>query len=236
MAVRLASRRATRLLAAGLAAALAPTACLAQTPPRFAPPRFAPPGLASPGVDADAYAPGSVRRYSERHGAWTLRCEEIARLRQRFCDLGARGEGDGFSVSLTVTTSDAGRPAGLLQAPLGVLMTEPILVAAQPPAGATAQSRARGKRAAAPEPPKPTRLRLLSCAPTGCATVWPLAAGEIDALSQGRALDITLAALKPTPIWTRLAPWSERVTLKATIPGDGFAKALAASQAPPSAP
>lgn len=226
------SRTTARIVAAA-------AACLALAVGRFgaasaqgAPP----PTLASPGIDAEAFAPGAIRRYSQRHGAWTLRCEEIARLKRRFCDMRAEGAGAGFTVSLTVTTSDAGEPAGLLRLPLGVALAAPITVAAQAQAPAsaptTAKKPARGKAAAPPGKDDATRLRILACEAAGCMTVWPVSRGQLAALAQGRPLVVAFQALKPVPVLASLDPWSQTVPLQASISGEGFAAAVEASTKP----
>jgi invasion protein IalB len=232
------ARTTTTRIVAAAAAALAAGAGRLATPAlaQGAPP----PALASPGIDAEAFAPGAIRRYSQRHGVWTLRCEEIARLRRRFCDMRADGQGAGFTVSLTVTTSDTGEPAGLLRLPLGVALAAPVTVAVQAesaaPAPTTAKKPARGKTAAPAPKDEATRLRILACEAAGCMTVWPVSRGQLAALAQGRPLVVAFQALKPIPVIASLDPWSQTVALQATIPGEGFAAAVEASTKPAPAP
>lgn len=183
--------------------------------------------IGTSGIDMDAYAPGSVRRYNQQYGAWVLRCEEIARLHQRFCDLTATGQGQGFTVSLTVTTDDNGVPAGILRLPFGVLLSAPLTVSTQ-----DAPPPAAGKKAPRPQSASDvSKLQLLTCGKNDCATVWPFSKGQLAALAAGRNLHVRFAALKPVSIWATALPWPQTVPLAAVIPGAGFAAALNASQA-----
>lgn len=211
----------------------------AQSPP--VPSQAASPALATPGIDAQAFAPGAIRRFDERHEAWTLRCEEIARLRERFCDLSAEGDGRGFRVSLVVTTSDRGEPAALLRLPLGVLLTSPIEISTPNSAPAPKAGPHEGKRRKARVKPHAaraqlnaasshiTRLRVLACDQAGCSTVWPLTRAQMEALSRGEDLQVNFAAMKPVAVRGSLDPWSQTVPLKVTISGKGFAAAVRAS-------
>ncbi|MBE7159496.1 MAG: hypothetical protein INR62_13870, partial [Rhodospirillales bacterium] len=67
----------------GVAAVLAPMMADAQPGSEDQPQ----PALARPAVDTSMFRDGEVHRRNEMHGRWSLDCDEIPRLAQRFCSL-----------------------------------------------------------------------------------------------------------------------------------------------------
>ncbi len=203
-------------LAAALAVAMAgwaaaPTAGRAQE---------AGPGLTSAPYDLSLFRDGETRRMRARYGRWTAVCDEIIRLRSRYCSLSAPvADAAGAAVArLDVSTDDAGRPAALLHLPLGTLFDRPVTLAP-----------ARPGRAPLPRtPPAPRTLRAARCDAADCAAVWSLDASDFDALKRGGfALSYRRTARLDVPgAWLR-PPDVETVT--GLVPADGFAEAVAAS-------
>ena len=194
--------------------------------------------LASAAIDHTLYRDGEVRRLSGTFAAWTLVCDEVTRLKQRFCSLNtiARDATGATVAALTVSTGEDGRPAALLRIPAssGPNGRVEIAVMAKPsaPAGSTAAAKT-------PPPSKPseqvTHLRPPACDPAICTVVWTLPPAHIKALNLGGAIQVRypkpvseqdLAALQTGRF--SLAP-PPRPMISGTIDTGGFAAAVDAS-------
>jgi len=138
--------------------------------------------LATPAVDRSIYRDGQVRRTGATVGAWSVVCDEVVRLRQRFCSLATLGRdaAGAARVGLTVSTDDDGKPAALLRLPLGVVLHDGVEVSVSPGAPAP-------KRRAQPVDP-PMRLNVVTCNSDACLTAWSLTATQLAALNGAGAL------------------------------------------------
>ena len=167
--------------------------------------------LASAPIDTAMFRDGEVRRTADPYAAWTLVCDAIPRLGQRFCSLSAAPVALGAaSVALTVSTGDDGRPAALLRLPLGLSL--PFGVHIKP----------LGSGRGEPERRVPVAL----CSAASCEAVWSLGPGDIAALRTGSGLRISVRT------WRFGLPGRHDAgdaPLTATIDGHGFAEAVAAS-------
>ena len=128
--------------------------------------------LASAPVDVTLFREGEVLRSNRVFGAWTLTCDEIPRMHQRYCSLAAPVlDAKGRSAAtLVVSTGDDGRPAALLQTPLGVGLG----LGAQfsiTPGGLAGAVNGKG--------PRERHIDFVRCDRASCAAVWTLVPEEI---------------------------------------------------------
>lgn len=172
------------------------------------------PPMARASVDPGLYREGEVRRRNEMHGRWSLDCDEIPRLTQRFCSLRTLVlEPDGDAVArLTISTTDTGRPAALLDLPLSLDLHRLItitpataLVLDKPSRALVDDARrhvnaARGAKAKSRSGATTTDvltavLRPDVCDRSFCYAVWPLTPSDIAALRAGAGLRIAFGVV-----------------------------------------
>ena len=165
--------------------------------------------LASAPIDTAMFRDGEVQRSATPYGRWTLVCDAIPRLGRRFCSLRAASTALGAGrLDLTVSTGDDGRPAALLHLPLGLSLPFGVHVKA---AGQGGSER---------------RIPIALCSATACEAAWSLGAGDIAALHTGPGLKIVVQG------WRFAVPGRHDpapVPVAASIDGDGFKEAVAAS-------
>lgn len=178
--------------------------------------------FASPAIDRSVFKEGEVRRLRGEFKEWEAVCDEIPRLKQRFCSLFGQGKDkDGRTqLSIVVTTSDDGVPAAMLRLPLAVIRQQGVEVSAAPVVAAN-----KGDKAKRPE--APVRLRIVDCDSVACTTVLRLTPGFVAALSSGGGLGVRFAL----PRQEAAAPGGASVpqAIDATISGSGFAEAITAT-------
>ena len=191
----------------------------------------------SPAIDHTIYRDGEVRRSAETFAAWQLVCDEIARLRQRFCSLRtiARDASGAPVAALTVSTGEDGRPAALLRVPdhiaagttVDVLLRAPET--AHPATAHTPSKRQSGSGRS--ETDRPSRLRPAACSDGACTLVWSLTAPQITALNSNAGLWLRYTAVLPLGELTNPALTLDRTTraISASIDAAGFAAAVEAS-------
>jgi invasion protein IalB len=208
----------------------------------FAPPSRAQPAQAGPSpfateaIDRSVFREGEVRRFEGHFKSWRVVCDEVARLKQRFCSLSTMGaDAAGRPVAaLIVSTSDEGRPAALIHLPHGVALRQGLEVVAGPPAwSAEHQEKAPGKekRAAKPKekPGEALKLTFPSCDAQGCMTLWNLTPAQISALQAGSTLQIRFSMVPARNFW--LTPQAGRAPspVSVVVDGAGFGDAVRAS-------
>ena len=165
--------------------------------------------LATAAIDSSLYRDGEVQRRNQMFKAWALDCDEIIRMKQRFCSLRTLAYGqNGKSIArITISTDDRGQPAALLDLPLGVdlgswveIVPEGGLILGQPSAALVPSARrlSAALRARSPGGREPMRTNLLTarlkvsvCDAYGCHAVWTLAPTDIAALRAGANLQLT---------------------------------------------
>lgn len=174
--------------------------------------------VAGPAMKPSLFAPGALQDRVETYGRWTILCREAAELRQRFCSLRtASSLAQGGVVAMTVTTTDDGRPAGLLQLPLGSVLSSAVEIA---PVGVQPVI---AKKAT-------IRAGMVSCDGRGCATVFALSPVHLAALSGGKGLLVRFKALPRTAyVNSTLAPLAKARQIEVDIGGEGFADGLKAT-------
>lgn len=179
-----------------------------------------PQSVAGPALNPSLFAPGAVQDRVETYGRWMMMCREAAALRQRFCSLrSAAALARGGVMALTVTTTDDGRPAGLLQLPLGLVLSSAVEIAplGVPPATA--------KKATA-------RVGMVSCDAQGCGTVFLLSPLHLAALSGGKGLVVRFKALaRDSYDKFAFAPLAKASQIEVEVGGEGFAVALKSTAA-----
>jgi invasion protein IalB len=177
--------------------------------------------LATPAIDRTIYRDGQVRRSGATFGPWSVVCDEVVRLRQRFCSLETLGRdaAGAARVGLTVSTADDGKPAALLRLPFGVLLRDGVEVSVSPGAPPP-------KGRAQPIDP-PMRLQVVTCDSKACLTAWSLTASQLAALNGAGAIKFRFRALAADRLGMNLA--QSAAPVEATISCLGFADAVQAT-------
>lgn len=175
---------------------------------------------ATPAIDYNLFREGEVRRLKGDFKDWTATCDEVPRIKRRFCSLFAQGKNEAGQALLhvTVSTSDDGRPAAMIRLPFGVRLKNSIEVRAVP----------AGKAKQRPEPE--TRLSVVNCDPQSCMTLWSLTQGQLVALNTGGEIRIRYSMPKQSFSWPIAPPRQNDAVIEAIIKGDGFHDAILATQ------
>ena len=179
--------------------------------------------LASAAVDYTLYREGEVTRATAAFGGWTVVCDEIRRLHQRFCSLktALRDAEDHSIAEITVSTGDNGRPAALIRIALGSYIGKGLRLWVEP--------------VAAPKDKNPPRLPehqldLITCDTKGCTAIWSLLPAEIAALNQGASIHLRLTRVKSLSLLTPVIAAPERLTaIEGAASGFGFSQAVAST-------
>ena len=183
--------------------------------------------LSSVALDPTLFREGAITRFSGTNESWNYVCDEIAKLKKRFCSLRTvlRNAEGRVVAALTISTGEDGRPAALLKMAATEFNETGIQispVAELPPAKATRKSK--------PKTPSITKLYPASCTNDICQMVWTLPVDQIEALNAGTGLKMRYhtpvagqsqlaTALKNTP----------PAAVDVTIPSAGFSAAVDAS-------
>ncbi len=225
-----------RLLFAALllAAFLGPLAAFAQAPIGGA---QAPGGdsLTSVAIDPTLFRDGAIKRFSGTHEAWSYVCDEVAKMKKRFCSLRTTvKDGQGHVVAaLTVSTGEDGRPAALLKMAAARFNEAGIVVSA---VGDGAGASKGGGAAAAKGKPKPaavTKLYPAACKGEVCEMVWTLPGDHIAALSAGEGLQLRFTPAKPgVPSLAGALKGDAVQPVVVVVASKGFAAAVDASVKP----
>lgn len=179
--------------------------------------------LTSPAIDPTMFRDGELRRSVKDFGGWSAVCDEVPRLRQRFCSLKTmlRDTERRMIAELIVSTGDNGRPAALLRVRIGAHIG----------AGARLRIETGAQPSGKKAPPRPDRrLDFVSCDARACSAVWSLAADEIKALNAGASVRIRVTQVRAlSPLAPNIAS-PERLTLiEAVAAGAGFSQAVAST-------
>ena len=194
--------------------------------------------LSSAAVDPSIYRDGEVKRFSSVHGSWVVVCDEVTRLKQRFCSLRtALSDSAGARAgNLTVSTGQDGRPAALLAMNAALIrggwleISTPTLASAAATVPATPKTAAQAKsKAPAAAAVLPTHLRPVSCDASQCTLIWTLKPEQIAAFNDGRGLQL---AARPGPNLESATSFKPPTPLSILVSGDGFSDAVATSVKP----
>ncbi|HEV2512622.1 hypothetical protein [Bosea sp. (in: a-proteobacteria)] len=202
---------------------LAATSALAQQPRTV---------LESPAIDHEAFREGEVTRSRTIFGNWVSVCDEVKRFRQRFCSLRSRAfdQLNRPIADIVISTADNGRPAALITTGLGMVATEPLVIATIVPAQPTRTDRKGGRGRPRGEMLETTRLAARLCIAAGCQMFWLLTSNDIMALREGRDIHFSYTAAPPPGIFPYPYRYQLRtVTLQAAFRAAGFKEAVEAS-------
>ena len=181
----------------------------------------------SEAIDRGVFKEGEVRRLEGHFLSWRVVCDEVPRIKQRFCSLFTAGaDAAGRPVTgLTVSTSDEGRPAAMIRLPHGVSIKRGLEVLTGPPAGnAPPPAKQPLKEKAAV-----LKLAFPSCDAQGCITLWNLTPKQIAALSSGGTLRIKFTTLRSRYLWMTPPTGWQVAQEEAVIDGAGFGDAIKAT-------
>jgi invasion protein IalB len=222
-------------------------AVLAAVAPASAQQSAAPKGFATAAVDRELFREGEVKRRNERFDAWSLDCDEVPRLGQRFCSLRAlaRDSAGRGIADFVLSTDDRGKPAALVGLPLGLDLSSPVtieaahpLVLGQPSASLASSAREIAKSGTKAPPAAKGAvttdilrfvLKPALCDPTGCHAVLSLKPADIAALRAGAGLKMRFAASGLDGRGFAARGDAPPRPIEAVIASDGFGKALEAS-------
>src|SRR5271169_3875448 len=158
--------------------------------------------LATRAVDRTIYRDGEVRRMSATSGSWSVICDDVVRLRQRFCSL----------VTLGRDATGAAR----------VVLLDGIEVIVSP---ATTSRPAPKGRAQPAEPAM--RLQVVTCDKTACLTAWSLTPSQLAALNRAGTIKFRYRALVADRLGMDIA--QSGAPVEATVECLGFAEAVQAT-------
>jgi hypothetical protein len=178
--------------------------------------------LSSPAINASLYSEGAIRKFEKQFDAWTTRCEEIAQLKYRVCNLlagayDAKGERRG---TILLATDDAGKPTVLISINPPVRVSMPIAVET----AFTTKSRKRLVRVA-----YKNEFSAILC-DAACKYMFPADQRLIFALNDGNVVKILFHGAE-RGVKSPLHPEVRDAAIELTVQGRGFARALQASLA-----
>ena len=199
-------------------------------------------GMTSVAIDPSLFREGAIKRFSGTHEAWNYVCDEVAKMKKRFCSLRTlvRDGGGRVVAALTVSTGEDGRPAALLAMAAASFNEAGIEVSAVADAGASAAGKGGAGGTGGKDKPKGAAkaaavVKVYPAACTGetCQMVWTLPGDHIAALSSGGGLQLRYTA--PVPGVSSLAGalkggFAHPVVV--VVVGKGFAAAVEASVKP----
>lgn len=203
-------------------------------------------GFSTAAVDRELFRDGEVRRRNERFAAWSLDCDEIPRLGQRYCSLRSMArDATGLAIAeFTLSTDENGKPAALIGLPFGIDLASPVAIEAahsmvlgQPSAGLAASARTiakSGKRTGAAKGAVATAIlrftvRPAVCDRSGCQIVLALKPADIAALRAGTGLKIRFTASGRDGRGFTVRSDAPSRPIEGVIVSEGFGEALEAS-------
>jgi len=201
---------------------------------------FAEPGQSSTSVaiDPSLFREGAIKRFSGTHDGWTYVCDEVAKMKKRFCSLRTTAKDVTGKVvaALTVSTGEDGRPAALLRmaaASFNEAGVEVTGLVAEAGGAAPAPVKSGAKPVAKAGAARVVRVHPASCKAEVCDLIWTLPPDHIAALSGGSGLQLRYTT--PAPGVSSLASALKagtNATVVVVVPAKGFAAAVDASVKP----
>ena len=201
---------------------------------------FAEPGQSSTSVaiDPSLFREGAIKRFSGTHDGWTYVCDEVAKMKKRFCSLRTTAKDVTGKVvaALTVSTGEDGRPAALLRmaaASFNEAGVEVTGLVAEAGGAAPAPAKSGAKPVAKAGAARVVRVHPASCKAEVCDLIWTLPPDHIAALSGGPGLQLRYTT--PAPGVSSLASALKagtNATVVVVVPAKGFAAAVDASVKP----
>lgn len=195
----------------------------------------APDPLTSIAIDPTLFRDGAITRFSGTHDNWNYVCDEVAKMKKRFCSLRStlKDSQGRIVAALTISTGEDGRPAALLRMAANEFDETGIEIAAlAPPAAAKPTGNKDGAKSK-PKPPAATKLYPAACAADICQMVWTLPVDHIEALNAGSGLRMRYFRSMPrqSSLATALKS-APPAAIEVLIPAAGFSAAVDASTKP----
>jgi invasion protein IalB len=197
--------------------------------------------FATPALNPSLFQKGVVQHDRQTFGNWTLVCDGVAALHQRFCSLvsNATDPATGASIVMIVSTADNEQPAAILRLPVSAALREPLTVSVPESIARNGQVQRREST---------LRLGIVACGSLTCMTVWALPPAEIHALTTGDTFTIRFGMpaqvagltapdaatdIDPARLSALLRSYKQPRTVTITLSGRGFNDAIQASQSQP---
>jgi len=201
---------------------------------------FADPGQSttSVAIDPSLFREGAIKRFSGTHDGWTYVCDEVAKMKKRFCSLRttARDSTGKVVAALTVSTGEDGRPAALLRMAAASFNEAGIEVTGllgEAGGADPAPLKTGAKPVAKAKAPLAVKVHPASCKAEVCDLIWTLPADHIAALSGGAGLQLRYTTPAPgVPSLASALKAGANTTVVIVVPAKGFAAAVDASVKP----
>jgi len=197
--------------------------------------------FATPALNPNLFQKGVVQHVRQTFGNWTLVCDGVSALHQRFCSLAsfAMDPTSGIGIGIIVSTTADGRPAAILQLPVSAALHEPVTVSVLEAHAYHSQRQSRHST---------HRLGIVACGPSACTTVWALLPAEIRALATGDSFTFrfgmpaqsagittpgTATNIDPARLGALLQSYAKVRIVSVSLSSLGFNSAIQASQSQP---
>ena len=199
--------------------------------------------LTSIAIDPALFREGAIKRFSGTYEAWNYVCDEVAKMKKRFCSLRTTvkdGEGK-VLAAVTISTGEDGRPAALLRMAatsfdergIEVWSKDQTASAGLKPIAAETKDKTKPSVKTSTKVPVAMKLYPAACEGDVCQMVWTLSPDQIGALSSGAGLGLRYTT--PTPGISSLAAGltgSRGRPVEVLVGAAGFAAAVEASVKP----
>ena len=177
-------------------------------------------------IDASLFREGEVQHLTSVVGQWTVLCDEVTRLRRRYCSLRSSiRDPKGANIAwLTVSTDDGGRPTALVELPLGTRLAAGVTV--EQPAETCRGKKGRGIGLG---PACARKLSVSQCDAARCFAIWALNDGELAAFRAGIPMRLVYQqsrVVSPLPASLSAEP---SAVIGGPVVTEGFASAVSAS-------
>ncbi len=177
--------------------------------------------LASPAIDESLFKDGIVEQRETQHGFWHLKCQQIVKMRRRYCNLlSSVVDKDGKSHgAILIATDDTGQPTIMLALTQPVRLDKPLLVSST---------------FEVPSKKNPVRVEYKKAVSAtlcdiSCKFLFAADSQLIFSLNAGKDVSVRVTAARTLQQrWFRPPIEGDAVTL--TVHGNGFANALKASK------
>ena len=170
--------------------------------------------IESPAIDPDLFRPGEVTRSQHDFARWRVVCDEVRKLKQKFCSLRSFGYGAGDQplVGIVISTSDNGRPAALITLPFGTTLRQHVTLVSGGIKGRV----------------QPVKLEMTPalCVEDGCKIIWALNNNDIMTLRNGADFELSFLAATHEPQGDPYFRQKQAVLTIARIYGQGFNEAV----------
>lgn len=178
--------------------------------------------LASPAIDQSLFKDGMIENREQQFGNWFAKCQQIAKIQRRICNLlGKVTDADGSAKgAVLVATDDKGQPAMMISLNTAIRADRPIVIEASYDLVAGKKTRKKTYK---------KNVVANRCDPD-CKAVFPFDSELAYVLNAGVNVEVRATMPAPEPLVKSKKKAAASVT-SFTIPAEGFAAALQASTA-----